>query len=192
MLLSITKGSFTLTIRAQTKVHEYAAKGIPSFAIMTTTLFFLTCFLKSAGSIANSKTDAASAEWVTGCVREQKKRQFNGHLWSIEICVKLFCLPAPVTFSEFPDLYISKHGVSASSICFLGRSKQTHHYDDLTAQIFHLLQILDALNKNDNLFLASKSQNTVLFLIYIIEKHRPLPVREPASSKFHICARLGV
>lgn len=191
MLLSITKGSFTLTIHGQTKVHEYAAKGIPSFAIMTTTLFFLTCFLKSAGSIANSKTDAASAQWVTGCVREQKK----DNLMAISEVLKYvsnFCLPAPVTFSEFPDLYISKHGVSASSICFLGRSKQTHHYDDLTAQIFHLLQILDALNKNDNLFLASKSQNTVLFLIYIIEKHRPLPVREPTSSKFHICARLGV
>lgn len=98
-----------------------------------------------------------------------------------------------MTFSEFPDLYISKRGASASSICFLGGSKQTHHYDDLlTAQLFHLLQILDALNKNDNLFLASKSQNTVSILIYITEKHRPLPIREPTSSKFHICASLGV
>lgn len=98
-----------------------------------------------------------------------------------------------MTFSEFPDLYVGKHGASASSICFLDRSKQTHHYDDLlTAQIFHLLQILDALNKNDNLFLASTSQNTVSILTYIIEKHRPLPVRGPTSLKFHICARLGV
>ena len=126
-------------------------------------------------------------------VNNKKKRQFNGHLWSIEIFVKLFYLPAEMTFSEFPDLYVGTPGASASSICFLDRSKQTHHYDDLlTAQIFHLLQILDALNKNDNLFLASTSQNTVSILTYIIEKHRPLPVRGPTSLKFHICARLGV
>lgn len=33
---------------------------------------------------------------------------FNVHLWSVEIFVKLFCLPAQVTFSDFSDLCLSK------------------------------------------------------------------------------------
>lgn len=71
---------------------------------------------------------------------------FNVHLWSVEIFVKLFCLPAQVTFSDLSDLWISKHGASVPGICFLGRDKQAHHYGLLTAQIFHLLQIFNALS----------------------------------------------
>lgn len=29
---------------------------------------------------------------------------FNVHLWSVEIFVKLFCLPAQVTFSDLSDM----------------------------------------------------------------------------------------